>query len=88
MDPSISADENSDSNEKNPQESESESNNNSSDVLGKALSTMLASVIKDFDSKAQHTLNSQDQLNSAVDRLTGEMDPELNPTETEKRRSR
>ncbi|CAK7357583.1 unnamed protein product [Dovyalis caffra] len=74
MDALVSADENPDSNEKNPQESESETNSNSSDVLGKALSTMLASVIKDFDSKAQDTLNSQDQLNSAVDRLTGELD--------------
>ncbi|CAK7327986.1 unnamed protein product [Dovyalis caffra] len=60
-----------DSNERNPQGSESESNNNkTSDVLGKALSTILATVIKDFDSKAQDTLNSQDQLTSAIDRLS------------------
>ena len=70
MDPSVSTGENPDSNENKPQESESESNNSRSDALGKALSTMLANVIKDLDSKAQDTLNSQDKLNSAIDRLT------------------
>ncbi|KAG5235724.1 SNARE-associated family protein [Salix suchowensis] len=72
MDPSVSTGENTGSNENNSQESESESesNNNRSDALGKALSTMLVNVIKDFDSKAQDTLNSQDKLNSAIDRLT------------------
>uniref|UniRef100_U5GIC8 Uncharacterized protein n=1 Tax=Populus trichocarpa TaxID=3694 RepID=U5GIC8_POPTR len=70
MDPSVSTSENPDSNENNPQESESESNNSHSDALGKALSTMLATVIKDLDSKAQNTLNSKDKLNSAIDRLT------------------
>ncbi|KAJ6293310.1 hypothetical protein OIU78_025320 [Salix suchowensis] len=76
MDPSVSTGENTGSNENNSQESESESesNNNRSDALGKALSTMLANVIKDFDSKAQDTLNSQDKLNSAIDRLTRELD--------------
>ncbi|KAL9345800.1 hypothetical protein Peur_060653 [Populus x canadensis] len=74
MDPSVSTGENPDSNENNPQESESESNNSRSDALGKALSTMLANVIKDLDSKAQDTLNSQDKLNSAIDRLTRELD--------------
>ena len=70
MDPSVSTGENTGSNENDSQESESESNNNRTDALGKALSTMLANVIKDFDSKAQDTLNSQDKLNSAIDRLT------------------
>ncbi|KAF9673030.1 hypothetical protein SADUNF_Sadunf11G0105900 [Salix dunnii] len=76
MDPSVSTGENTGSNENNSQESESESesNNNRTDALGKALSTMLANVIKDFDSKAQDTLNSQDKLNSAIDRLTRELD--------------
>ncbi|XP_061983976.1 uncharacterized protein LOC133703459 [Populus nigra] len=74
MDPSVSTGENPDSNENKPQESESESNNSRSDALGKALSTMLANVIKDLDSKAQDTLNSQDKLNSAIDRLTRELD--------------
>lgn len=53
----------------NPQESESD--NKSSDALAIALSSMLTAVIKDFDSKAQDTLQSQDQLASAIDRLTG-----------------
>jgi elongation factor 1-alpha len=70
MDPSVSTGENSDSNENNPQESEYESNNSRSDALGKALSTMLATVIKDLDSKAQDTLSSQDKLNSAINHLT------------------
>ncbi|KAL9365484.1 hypothetical protein Peur_043357 [Populus x canadensis] len=74
MDPSVSTGENPDSNENNPQESEFESNNSCGDALGKALSTMLATVIKDLDSKAQDTLNSQDKLNSAIDRLTRELD--------------
>ncbi|KAH9723892.1 Biogenesis of lysosome-related organelles complex 1 subunit 7 [Citrus sinensis] len=56
----------------NPQESESD--NISSDALAIALSSMLTAVIKDFDSKAQDTLQSQDQLVSAIDRLTGELD--------------
>jgi elongation factor 1-alpha len=55
MDPSVSTGENPDFNENNPQESESESNNSRSDALGKALSMMLATVIKDLDSKAQHS---------------------------------
>ncbi|KAL9379611.1 hypothetical protein Peur_028093 [Populus x canadensis] len=70
MDPSISTGENPDSKENNPQESESESNNNRSDALGKVLSTMLAPVIKDLDSRAQDTLNSQDKLNYVIDCLT------------------
>ncbi|KAH8501680.1 hypothetical protein H0E87_016460 [Populus deltoides] len=74
MDPSVSTGENPDSNENNPQESEFESNNSCGDALGKALSTMLATVIKDLDSKAQDTFNSQDKLNSAIDRLTRELD--------------
>ncbi|KAJ6880947.1 hypothetical protein NC652_034077 [Populus alba x Populus x berolinensis] len=35
---------------------------------------MLANVIKDLDSKAQDTLNSQEKLNSAIDHLTRELD--------------
>ncbi|KAJ4726621.1 SNARE-associated protein-related isoform 1 [Melia azedarach] len=58
-----------------PQESESDSTNtNSSDALAKALSSLLSTVIKDFDSKAQSTLQSQDQLTSTIDRLTRELD--------------
>ncbi|KAK7243940.1 hypothetical protein RIF29_38754 [Crotalaria pallida] len=45
-----------------------------SDVLAKGLSSILSTVIKDFDFRAQQTLNSQDQLSSAIDRLTRELD--------------
>ncbi|MED6184933.1 hypothetical protein PIB30_052201 [Stylosanthes scabra] len=46
----------------------------SSEVLAKGLSSMLSSVIKDFDFRARETLGSQDQLSSAIDRLTQELD--------------
>ncbi|XP_050220962.1 uncharacterized protein LOC126671248 [Mercurialis annua] len=45
-----------------------------SDALAKALSTMLGSVIKDFDCKAEETLKSQEHLTSSIDRLTRELD--------------
>lgn len=58
----------------NPQSSESNNKapavNGGSDALAKGLSSILATVIRDFDSKAQATLGSQDQLSSALDRLT------------------
>ncbi|CAN1263380.1 hypothetical protein LINPERPRIM_LOCUS11615 [Linum perenne] len=54
--------------------SDGEIEKSSSDALAKALSTILSNVIKDFDSEAQNTLKSQDQLNSSLDRLTGELD--------------
>lgn len=43
----------------------------SSDVLAKGLSSMLSTVIRDFDFRAQQTLLSQHHLSSSVDRLTG-----------------
>lgn len=43
----------------------------SSDALAKALTSTLTTVLKDFDTRAEHTLQSQDQLASAIDRLTG-----------------
>ncbi|OMP07389.1 hypothetical protein COLO4_07385 [Corchorus olitorius] len=46
----------------------------SAEALGKALSSMLTSLIKDFDSKAHDTLSSQDLLSSSIDRLTRELD--------------
>ncbi|GKV28116.1 hypothetical protein SLEP1_g37204 [Rubroshorea leprosula] len=49
-------------------------NNGSTEAVAKALSSMLTSLIQDFDSKAQNALDSQDQLNSALDRLTRELD--------------
>lgn len=54
-----------------PPNPDSESNNDlSTEALAKALSTMLTSLIKDFDSKALDTLSSQDLLSSSIDRLT------------------
>ncbi|KAL1168371.1 hypothetical protein V6Z11_A05G078300 [Gossypium hirsutum] len=44
------------------------------EALAKALSSMLTSLIKDFDSKALDTLASQDLLSSSIDRLTRELD--------------
>ncbi|CAJ2659287.1 uncharacterized protein LOC123898505 [Trifolium pratense] len=46
----------------------------SSDVLAKGLSSILSSVIRDFDFRAQQTLISQNHLSSSIDRLTGELD--------------
>ncbi|XP_062015844.1 uncharacterized protein LOC133732332 [Rosa rugosa] len=45
-----------------------------SESLAKGLSSTLATIIKDFDSKAQQTFTSQDQLSQALDRLTRELD--------------
>ncbi|KAI9156287.1 hypothetical protein LWI28_003807 [Acer negundo] len=64
---------NNNSNENPPQESDMMMKS-SDDALGKALSSTLSSVIKDFDSRAQNTLQSQDQLGSAIHRLTQELD--------------
>ncbi|XVF19368.1 hypothetical protein REPUB_Repub11eG0104800 [Reevesia pubescens] len=62
-----------------PPNSDSESNidldnTNSTEALAKALSSMLTSLIKDFDSKAHDTLASQDLLSSSIDRLSRELD--------------
>ncbi|XVE59928.1 hypothetical protein DITRI_Ditri05aG0085600 [Diplodiscus trichospermus] len=62
-----------------PPNSDSQSNNdlcdsNSTEALAKALSSMLTSLIEDFDSKAHDTLASQELLSSSLDRLTRELD--------------
>lgn len=44
---------------------------NRSSSLAKGLSYTISSIIRDFDSQAQLTSRSQDQLSSAIDRLTG-----------------
>ncbi|GLT33913.1 hypothetical protein SLA2020_084660 [Shorea laevis] len=49
-------------------------NNGSTEAVAKALSSTLTSLIQDFDSKAQNALDSQDQLNSALNCLTRELD--------------
>lgn len=41
-----------------------------SDAVAKGISSTLGTVISDFDSRAQATLTSQDQLSSSIDRLT------------------
>ncbi|XP_012567926.1 uncharacterized protein [Cicer arietinum] len=46
----------------------------SSDLLAKGLSSILSTVIRDFDFRAQQTLMSQNHLSSSIDRLTGELD--------------
>lgn len=51
-----------------------ESNKNSptsTSPMGVGLSTLISSVIREFDSKADATSRSQDQLSFALDRLTG-----------------
>ncbi|GFS41408.1 hypothetical protein Acr_00g0074100 [Actinidia rufa] len=42
----------------------------SSSSVAEALSSMLSSVIRDFDSRAEDAGRSQDQLSFAIDRLT------------------
>ncbi|CAE5964657.1 unnamed protein product [Arabidopsis arenosa] len=44
------------------------------EAMARGLSAMLESVIKDFDSKALDTLNSQDHLSGSLDRLVQELD--------------
>lgn len=55
-------------------QSESDVVRSPSDAVPRGLSSTLATVIRDFDSRAQGTLESQDQLSSALDRLTRELD--------------
>ncbi|XP_027127378.1 uncharacterized protein LOC113772467 isoform X1 [Coffea eugenioides] len=42
--------------------------------LGRCLSTLISTIIQDFDNRAEHTLRSQDQLSFALHRLTAELD--------------
>ncbi|XP_020271349.1 uncharacterized protein LOC109846499 isoform X2 [Asparagus officinalis] len=44
------------------------------DALAKAISSTLGSVIKEFDSRAEGAIQSQDELSRSIDRLTGELD--------------
>ncbi|XP_031116452.1 uncharacterized protein LOC116020108 isoform X1 [Ipomoea triloba] len=48
--------------------------NTSTSPMGIGLSTLISSVIREFDSRADATSRSQDQLSFALDRLTGELD--------------
>ncbi|KAL6314828.1 hypothetical protein AAG906_029043 [Vitis piasezkii] len=61
----------------NPDISNDDENNNSINTcesLGTAISSMLGSVIRDFDSRADAVIRSQDHLSLVIDRLTGELD--------------
>ncbi|KAL3503716.1 hypothetical protein ACH5RR_038165 [Cinchona calisaya] len=49
-------------------------NKSSESSTGRCLSTLISSIIQDFDNKAEDTIRSQDQLSFALDRLTGELD--------------
>ncbi|KAM7479264.1 hypothetical protein LguiA_027477 [Lonicera macranthoides] len=45
-----------------------------SSSMAKGLSSIISSVLRDFDSQAQDTVRSQDHLSFALDRLTRELD--------------
>ncbi|XP_015080841.1 uncharacterized protein LOC107024378 [Solanum pennellii] len=49
-------------------------NDASNSALAKGLSTIISSLIREFDDSAAATSRSQDQLSSTLDRLTGELD--------------
>ncbi|XP_060189046.1 uncharacterized protein LOC132617993 [Lycium barbarum] len=49
-------------------------NDTSNSPLAKGLSTIISSIIKEFDDSAAATCRSQDQLSSTLDRLTAELD--------------
>ncbi|KAM0070635.1 hypothetical protein Hdeb2414_s0001g00015401 [Helianthus debilis subsp. tardiflorus] len=50
-----------------------DSNNSStSSQMANGLSYTISTIIRDFDTQAQHTSRSQDQLSSAIDRLTND----------------
>ncbi|WOG97913.1 hypothetical protein DCAR_0417254 [Daucus carota subsp. sativus] len=42
--------------------------------LAKGLASIISTVITDFDSRAEETIRSQNQLSFSIDRLTGELD--------------
>ncbi|CAN8240378.1 unnamed protein product [Cochlearia groenlandica] len=44
------------------------------DAMATGLSAMIETVIRDFDSKAIDTVNSQDRISSSLDRLVQELD--------------
>uniref|UniRef100_M1C020 Uncharacterized protein n=1 Tax=Solanum tuberosum TaxID=4113 RepID=M1C020_SOLTU len=49
-----------------------DNNDTSNSALAKGLSTIISSIIREFDGSAAATSRSQDQLSSTLDRLTGE----------------
>ncbi|KAG5598099.1 hypothetical protein H5410_039331 [Solanum commersonii] len=51
-----------------------DNNDTSNSALAKGLSTIISSIIREFDDSAAATSRSQNQLSSTLDRLTGELD--------------
>ncbi|XP_055823093.1 uncharacterized protein LOC129891680 [Solanum dulcamara] len=51
-----------------------DNNDTTNSSLAKGLSTIISSIIREFDDSAAATSCSQDQLSSTLDRLTGELD--------------
>lgn len=51
-----------------------DNNDTSNSSLAKGLSSIISSIIREFDNGAAATSRSQDQLSSTLDRLTGELD--------------
>ncbi|KAK9674288.1 hypothetical protein RND81_12G223600 [Saponaria officinalis] len=63
----------------NPQDGEASSKidsdiTTSTDILAKGISSIISSVIRNFDSSALASSHSQHHLSSALDRLTSELD--------------
>lgn len=52
-------------------ENKGDDKSNSESSAARCLSTLISSIIQEFDSRAEETLRSQDQLSFAIDRLTG-----------------
>lgn len=52
-------------------ENKEDDKSNSESSAARCLSTLISSIIQEFDSRAEETLRSQDQLSFALDRLTG-----------------
>ncbi|CAL9112572.1 unnamed protein product [Musa acuminata subsp. burmannicoides] len=44
------------------------------DALARAIASTLGAVMREFDSRAEGTARSQDELSLSLDRLTGELD--------------
>ncbi|XP_024020688.1 uncharacterized protein LOC21394188 [Morus notabilis] len=53
---------------------ETETEKQQNDVVANGLSSMVSTLMKDYDSKAEDALRSQHYLSSSLDRLTRELD--------------
>ncbi|KAI7741024.1 hypothetical protein M8C21_011954 [Ambrosia artemisiifolia] len=63
-----------DSNNNDNNNNNNNNNPSTSSQMAKGLSYTISSIINDFEAQAQQTYRSQDQLSSAIDRLTNELD--------------